>query len=320
MANLSNSDKIISKIESKADKTELHTYIAWTWIDITNDEVSIDLEPWIWIAIDWNEISASWMVILKYWINTWDEFLDAYNKHMLVYCRASRESNPATWTQTRLAFMAYVNNADNPNDVEFQYYRTLTPKSITNQWDEVYIYHLHKTRWWYYEKRNTYTRIVAWEWLTQTYADGVLTIKNSWQYKWPDVIYETDWTTWLIASDVDLTQNPTWQLTWLTLSWYKRLKFYIKADGDVSEYLTPSMIVEMSLDNRSTSSLSYNYFTASATSQCLDNDNRLITATFAVNDDKDSIIFLRHTSLYWWTATSVAWTWWYCYLIEWYYD
>lgn len=320
MSNLTNSDKLISKMESKADRTELHTYTPWTWIDITNDEVSIDLQSWIWIAINWNIISASWMVIMKYWISTRDDFIDAYNKQMLVYCRASRESNPATWAQTRLAFMAYVDNETNPTEVEFQYLRSNATKNATTQWDEVHIYWLRKTSWWYYIKRNCYTRIVAWDWLSQTYSSWILTIENWTLQNKPDVVYETDWTTWLVWANVDLTQSPTWQLTWLDLSWYKRLKFYIKANGDTTNYLTPSMIVEMSLDSRSTSSLAYGHFTASAIAQYPNDNNRLVIATFAVSSDKTSIIFLRQTSLYWTAATSASWDWRYCYLIEWYYD
>lgn len=260
------------------------------------------------------------MVILKYWISTWADFIDAYNKQMLIYCRASRETNPATWTQTRLAFMAYVDNETTPTDVEFQYYRSMASKNITNQWDEVYIYELNKTTWWKVTKRNTYTRITASDWLTSSYASWVLTIKNdTLQYK-PDVIYETDWTTWLTWANVNLTEIPAWQLTWLDLTPYKRLKFYIAANGQSSSYLSSAMIVEMTLDSRSTSTLSYWHYVASAVCAYPNNDNRLVSAVFAVNSDKTSLIFLRHTSLYWTAWTSAAWDWRYCYLIEWYYD
>ena len=64
---------------------------------------------------------------------------------MVVYCRASSQSNPATGSQTRLAFMAYVNDATNPTEVEFQYYRSMSQHSATNQGDEVYVYKLNKT-------------------------------------------------------------------------------------------------------------------------------------------------------------------------------
>lgn len=50
------------------------------------------------------------MTILSYGNSTWDDFIAAYNSNTIVYCRASSNSNPATGNQTRMAFMAYVNN------------------------------------------------------------------------------------------------------------------------------------------------------------------------------------------------------------------
>jgi len=42
-----------------------------------------------------------------------------------------------------MAFMAYVNSADNPTEVEFQYYRSRSNHdSAANQIDEVYVYKL----------------------------------------------------------------------------------------------------------------------------------------------------------------------------------
>jgi hypothetical protein len=67
------------------------------------------------------------MVILSYGNSTWNDFINAYNNHVIVYCRASSNANPATGSQTRMAFMAYVNNATNPTNVEFQYYRSVNP-------------------------------------------------------------------------------------------------------------------------------------------------------------------------------------------------
>ena len=61
------------------------------------------------------------MVILSYGSSTWNDFISAYENSRVVYCRASSNSNPASGSQTRLAFMAYVNNATTPTNVEFQY-------------------------------------------------------------------------------------------------------------------------------------------------------------------------------------------------------
>jgi len=59
-----------------------------------------------------------------------------------VYCRASSNSNPASGSQTRMAFMAYVSDASSPTSVEFQYYRSMSSHSSTAMGDEVYIYKL----------------------------------------------------------------------------------------------------------------------------------------------------------------------------------
>lgn len=126
--------------------------------------------------------SGNDMVILSYGSSTWAEFLAAYRKNSVVYCRASSGSNPASGAQSRLAFLAYVNissnNAD-PTSVEFQYYRTVKTKSDAQQGDQVYIYKLSNTGGWSLETRENYTKIVAGTGLTSTYSNSVLTINNS---------------------------------------------------------------------------------------------------------------------------------------------
>ena len=83
------------------------------------------------------------MVILSYGYSTWDDFITAYQNNVIVYTRASSNSDPASGSQTRLAFMAYVSNANNPTNVEFQYYRSDKDKNGTNnQTDEVFVYTL----------------------------------------------------------------------------------------------------------------------------------------------------------------------------------
>lgn len=115
-------------------------------------------------------------VILSYGSSTWQQFLNAYKANAVIYCRASSNSNPATGSQTRMAFMAYVNNADNPTNVEFQYYRSVNQHNVTQQGDQVYVYKLDKTAGWTVTVRENYTRIVAGTGLTATYSNGVLTI------------------------------------------------------------------------------------------------------------------------------------------------
>ena len=116
------------------------------------------------------------LTFLSYGNSTWADFLAAYTARRVVYCRASSNSNPASGSQTRLAFMAYVNNAENPTEVEFQYYRSVATHSDSQQGDQVFVYKLTKTGGWSVTTRNAFTKIVAGTGLTSSYSNGVLTI------------------------------------------------------------------------------------------------------------------------------------------------
>lgn len=116
------------------------------------------------------------MEILSYGHSTWSDFITAYTAKKVVYCRASSQSNPASGSQTRLAFMAYVNNADNPTEVEFQYYRSVSSHSATQQGDQVYVYKLNKNNGWSVTVRESYTKIAVGAGLKATYSNGTLTI------------------------------------------------------------------------------------------------------------------------------------------------
>lgn len=118
-------------------------------------------------------------VILSYGHSTWAEFLSAYNANAVIYCRASSNNNPATGSQTRMAFMAYVSNADNPTNVEFQYYRSVNTHSATQQGDQMYVYKLDKTAGWTVTVRESYTKIVAGTGLSSSYASSTLTLTNA---------------------------------------------------------------------------------------------------------------------------------------------
>ena len=116
------------------------------------------------------------MTILAYGKSTWADFIAAYTANHIVYCRASSSSNPASGSQTRMAFMAYVSNETSPTNVEFQYYRSVSSHSATQQGDQVYVYKLDKTAGWTVTVRECYTRIVAGTGINATYSNGVLTI------------------------------------------------------------------------------------------------------------------------------------------------
>lgn len=87
------------------------------------------------------------MVILSYGHSTWQDFINAYNNNVIVYCRASSNANPASGTQGRMAFMAYTafgSGSTEPTEVEFQYYRSTnqTTRTISSFNDQVYVYKL----------------------------------------------------------------------------------------------------------------------------------------------------------------------------------
>ena len=116
------------------------------------------------------------MEILSYGNSTWQNFIDAYNSSKVVYCRASSNSNPASGSQTRLAFMAYVNNATTPTEVEFQYYRSVSSHTASQQGDQVYVYKLNKTNGWSVTVREASVKVVAGTGLGGTYSNGTMTL------------------------------------------------------------------------------------------------------------------------------------------------
>lgn len=123
------------------------------------------------------------MVILSYGKSTWQEFINAYKNNVIVYCRASSNVNPATGSQTRLGFMAYVSDATNPSNVEFQYYRSINPsnKTINQMSDQVYVYKLTSNGTWSVEVREASLKSVVFDassGLTGTFdkTTGTLTI------------------------------------------------------------------------------------------------------------------------------------------------
>lgn len=117
------------------------------------------------------------MTILSYGNSTWADFLAAYQANSIVYCRASSNSNPATGSQTRMAFMAYVNNATTPTEVEFQYYRSVSTHSNSQQGDQVYIYKLTNKGVWTVIVRNTFTKVASGTGLSSTWSSGTWTAK-----------------------------------------------------------------------------------------------------------------------------------------------
>ena len=110
--------------------------------------------------------------------NAWTKFINARNKKSIVYCRASSNSNPATGSQTRKAFMAYVNNADSPTSVEFQYVRSVGTKTAFQPVDQVFIYTLTNANGgtWSVTTRDTGPKLAAGNNASVYYNDGSYTI------------------------------------------------------------------------------------------------------------------------------------------------
>ena len=117
------------------------------------------------------------MFLAAYGKSTYAEVLAAYKANQIVYARASSNSNPATGNQTRMAFMAYVNNEATPTEFEFQYYRSVNTHTDSQQGDQVYVYKLNSSNTWSVTVRSAFTKIVAGTGLASSYSNGVLTIR-----------------------------------------------------------------------------------------------------------------------------------------------
>ena len=119
--------------------------------------------------------------ILSYGNSTWNDFINAYNNNSIVYCRASSGTNPASGSQTRLAFMAYVNNAANPTSVEFQYVRSVGTKTESQPIDQVYIYTLTSAEGgtWTVLVRDMAAKVNSGTNTSVSYANGAYTINAS---------------------------------------------------------------------------------------------------------------------------------------------
>ena len=110
--------------------------------------------------------------------NAWAKFIAAYQGHKIVYCRASSNTDPSTGTQGRKAFMAYVNNAENPTEVEFQYVRSVSSKTSSQPVDQVFVYKLTNANGgtWTVQTRNMAPKLAQGTNTTVSYSNGTYTI------------------------------------------------------------------------------------------------------------------------------------------------
>lgn len=126
----------------------------------------------------WKDTTAKLVEMSYGESNAWAKFIAAYNAGSIVYCRASSNANPATGSQTRKAFMAYVNNATTPTNVEFQYVRSVSSKTEAQPVDQVFVYKLTNASGgtWTVETRNMAPKIAAGTGINVSYNNGTYTI------------------------------------------------------------------------------------------------------------------------------------------------
>ena len=122
----------------------------------------------------WKDTTAKLVEMSYGESNAWAKFIAAYNAGSIVYCRASSNSNPGTGSQTRKAFMAYVNNAASPTNVEFQYVRSQSSKTDSQQTDQVFVYTLTNASGgtWSVATRNMAPKINVSGPITKTFTSG----------------------------------------------------------------------------------------------------------------------------------------------------
>ena len=122
----------------------------------------------------------------------------------------------------------------------------------------------------------------------------------------PVVVWESnDPTTYLKGIQADISASPSWQLTDLDLTPFKRIKIYSKAGkGRTTASATGGMILEMSLDSRTGFADYGGNFVGSVMVQKPNDSNRYASLTCAVSGDKTKFVVLRQTSLYGTAATT----------------
>lgn len=122
----------------------------------------------------WKDTTAKLVEMSYGESSAWAKFIAAYNAGSIVYCRASSNANPGTGSQTRKAFMAYVNNETNPTSVEFQYVRSVSSKTDSQQGDQVFVYTLTNASGgtWSVASRNMGPKINVSGPITKTFSTG----------------------------------------------------------------------------------------------------------------------------------------------------
>lgn len=112
-------------------------------------------------------LSSTGMVVLEYGVSTWAECLEAIEANRVVYCKV-----PSSSTNSRMAFLAWRESSK----FEFQYYRSVSSHTDSQQGDEIYIYTLKNDNSWTTVTRQASTRVVAGDGLSSSYSNGTITL------------------------------------------------------------------------------------------------------------------------------------------------
>lgn len=144
----------------------------------------------------WQDATAKLVEMSYGESNAWAKFIAAYQAGSIVYCRASSNANPATGSQTRKAFMAYVNNAESPTSVEFQYVRSVSSKTASQPVDQVYVYTLTSSNGgtWSVTARDMGPKLAAGTNASVSYSNGTYTVSAT-QPTVPEIKRRTNATT-----------------------------------------------------------------------------------------------------------------------------
>lgn len=117
---------------------------------------AIDLAPGVQTSLGKADTALQSLTVLSYGTSTWADLQAALAKNAVVFCLASSNSNPATGTQSRRAFLAYLTDTE----AEFQYYRSMNNHTYSQQNDQIFVYKLTSAGVWSVETRNANMKIV----------------------------------------------------------------------------------------------------------------------------------------------------------------
>jgi hypothetical protein len=140
-----------------------------------------------------------------------------------------------------MAFMAYVNNSETPTEVEFQYYRSVSSHSASQQGDQVFVYKLTKTAGWSVTTRESSTKIVAGANMSSSYNAGTLTINGNYS-AFSGANGSTAGTFGLVPAPA-ANENKKYLRgdgTWARDEWELIGEFSVAEDSDHVDFLTDS--------------------------------------------------------------------------------